>query len=129
MGIGRLSDGLAPTPPMGWNSWNRFGPKIDETLVLETAEAMVTSGMRDAGYRYLVIDDGWMAPERNEEVGGSDSRARAPLRHLHRRGHEDLSRPTGQPRLRVPGCAPFRRVGCRLRQGRLVPHGGHGSAR
>jgi len=65
MGIGRLSDGLAPTPPMGWNSWNRFGPKIDETLVLETAEAMVTSGMRDAGYRYLVIDDGWMAPERD----------------------------------------------------------------
>ena len=57
MGIGRLSDGLAPTPPMGWNSWNRFGPKIDETLVLETAEAMVTSGMRDAGYRYVVIDE------------------------------------------------------------------------
>ena len=65
MGIGRLSDGLAPTPPMGWNSWNRFGPKIDETLVLETAEAMVTSGMRDAGYRYIVIDDGWMAPQRD----------------------------------------------------------------
>jgi alpha-galactosidase len=65
MGIGRLSDGLAPTPPMGWNSWNRFGAKIDETLVLETAQAMVASGMRDAGYRYVVIDDGWMAPERD----------------------------------------------------------------
>jgi alpha-galactosidase len=65
MGIGRLSDGLAPTPPMGWNSWNKFGVKIDETLVLETAEAMVSSGMRDAGYRYVVIDDGWMAPERD----------------------------------------------------------------
>ena len=50
---------------MGWNSWNRFGVKIDERLVLETAEAMVTSGMRDAGYRYVVIDDGWMAPERD----------------------------------------------------------------
>jgi alpha-galactosidase len=50
---------------MGWNSWNRFGVKIDETLVLETAEAMVASGMRDAGYRYVVIDDGWMAPERD----------------------------------------------------------------
>ena len=50
---------------MGWNSWNRFGAKIDERLVLETAEAMVTSGMRDAGYRYVVIDDGWMAPERD----------------------------------------------------------------
>jgi alpha-galactosidase len=65
MGIGRLSDGLAPTPPMGWNSWNRFGVKIDETLVLETAEAMVESRMRDVGYRYVVIDDGWMAPERD----------------------------------------------------------------
>jgi alpha-galactosidase len=50
---------------MGWNSWNHFGVKIDERLVLETAEAMVTSGMRDAGYRYVVIDDGWMAPERD----------------------------------------------------------------
>jgi alpha-galactosidase len=65
MGIGRLSDGLAPTPPMGWNSWNGFRAKIDERLVLETAQAMVTSGMRDAGYRYVVIDDGWMAPERD----------------------------------------------------------------
>ena len=65
MGIGRLSDGLAPKPPMGWNSWNRFGVKIDEALVLETAEAMVTSGLRDAGYRYVVIDDGWMASERD----------------------------------------------------------------
>jgi alpha-galactosidase len=50
---------------MGWNSWNRFGAKIDEALVIETAEAMVTSGMRDAGYRYVVVDDGWMAPERD----------------------------------------------------------------
>src|SRR5207249_3894842 len=67
MGIGRLSDGLAPKPPMGWNSWNRFGVKIDENLVLETAEAMVASGMRDAGYRYVVIDDGWMAPDRDRD--------------------------------------------------------------
>ena len=50
---------------MGWNSWNRFGVKIDERLVLETAEAMVSSGMREAGYRYVVIDDGWMAPKRD----------------------------------------------------------------
>ena len=50
---------------MGWNSWNRFGAKIDERLVRETAEAMVETGMREAGYRYVVIDDGWMAPERD----------------------------------------------------------------
>ncbi|HEY7624980.1 MAG TPA: glycoside hydrolase family 27 protein [Candidatus Limnocylindria bacterium] len=65
MGIGRPFDGLAATPPMGWNSWNTFGAKIDERIVIETAEAMVASGMRDAGYRYVVIDDGWMAPERD----------------------------------------------------------------
>ncbi len=64
MALGRLRDGLAPTPPMGWNSWNRFQTKIDERLVRETAEAMVETGMRDAGYRYVVIDDGWEAPER-----------------------------------------------------------------
>jgi len=65
MGIGRLSDGLARTPPMGWNSWNFFKGNIDERLVIETAEAIVSSGMRDVGYRYVVIDDGWMAPERD----------------------------------------------------------------
>ena len=52
---------------MGWNSWNRFQTKIDQSLIRETAEAMVECGMRDAGYRYVVIDDGWEAPERNAE--------------------------------------------------------------
>ncbi len=49
---------------MGWNSWNRFQTNVDERLIRETAEAMVETGMRDAGYRYVVIDDGWEAPER-----------------------------------------------------------------
>jgi len=52
-------DGLALTPPMGWNSWNKFGCDVDERMIREIAEAMVASGMRDAGYRYLVIDDCW----------------------------------------------------------------------
>jgi len=65
MGLGRLRDGLAPTPPMGWNSWNRFQTRIDERLIRETAEALVETGMRDAGYRYVVIDDGWEAAERD----------------------------------------------------------------
>lgn len=56
---GEKFEGLAPTPPMGWNSWNRFGCDVDERLIRETAEAMVDSGMRDAGYRYVVIDDCW----------------------------------------------------------------------
>lgn len=52
-------DGLALTPPMGWNSWNRFGCNVDEKLIRETADAIVKSGMKDAGYRYVVIDDCW----------------------------------------------------------------------
>ncbi len=50
---------LAATPPMGWNSWNKFGCDVNETLIRETADAMVSSGMKDAGYRYVVIDDCW----------------------------------------------------------------------
>ena len=56
---------LAPTPPMGWNSWNIFAKEIDEPKIKAAADAMVSSGMRDAGYQYLVLDDAWMAPERD----------------------------------------------------------------
>ena len=50
---------LAQTPPMGWNSWNKFGCNVSEKLIKEIADAMVSSGMRDAGYEYVVIDDCW----------------------------------------------------------------------
>ncbi|WP_332824696.1 glycoside hydrolase family 27 protein, partial [Ramlibacter sp.] len=50
---------LAPTPPMGWNSWNKFTCNINEALVRKQADAMVASGMKDAGYQYIVIDDCW----------------------------------------------------------------------
>jgi len=50
---------LARTPPMGWNSWNRFQCDVSETLIKETADAIVASGMREAGYQYVVIDDCW----------------------------------------------------------------------
>ena len=52
-------NGLAKTPPMGWNSWNKFACNVSEKLIKDMADAMVTSGMRDAGYIYLVIDDCW----------------------------------------------------------------------
>ena len=58
---------LAMTPPMGWNSWNIFEADINEKKIKGVADAMVESGMRDAGYTYLVLDDGWMAKERDEE--------------------------------------------------------------
>ena len=52
-------DKMALTPPMGWNSWNRFGCDVNEQLIRETADAMVSSGMKAAGYQYVVIDDCW----------------------------------------------------------------------
>lgn len=52
-------DDQALTPQMGWNSWNRFACDIDEKLIRETADAMVKLGLRDAGYRYINIDDCW----------------------------------------------------------------------
>ena len=60
-------DRLALTPPMGWNSWNFFQADISEQIIRDTADAMVESGMRDAGYEYLVLYDCWMAKERDSE--------------------------------------------------------------
>jgi alpha-galactosidase len=54
-----LENGLALTPPMGWNSWNRFACNVTEDLVKSAADALVSSGMKDAGYEYVVIDDCW----------------------------------------------------------------------
>src|SRR6266567_97774 len=67
MGLGALTDGLVPTPPMGWNSWNRFGPFVSDQLVRETADALIESGMRDAGYRYVVVDDAWEGSVRSDD--------------------------------------------------------------
>ncbi len=52
-------NGLAKTPPMGWNSWNKFHGDVSDKIVRAVADAMVTSGMRDAGYIYVNIDDTW----------------------------------------------------------------------
>jgi alpha-galactosidase len=52
-------DALAPTPPMGWNSWNHFACNVSEQLIRSAADQLVASGMRDAGYKYIVIDDCW----------------------------------------------------------------------
>ncbi len=64
--LNALDDGLARTPPMGWNSWNTFGTNIDEKLIKETIEAMIKNGMKDAGYKYIVLDDGWEAKQRDK---------------------------------------------------------------
>ena len=62
---GQKFDNLALTPPMGWNSWNKFASRVNEDLIRQTADAMVSSGMKDAGYEYINIDDTW--------EGGRDS--------------------------------------------------------
>ena len=57
---------LAKTPPMGFNTWNTFGPDINEKMVLEMADVIAEQGYRDAGYKYVVIDDCWSLRERDE---------------------------------------------------------------
>jgi alpha-galactosidase len=52
-------NGVALTPPMGWNSWNKFGCNVNEDMIKSMADAMVSTGMKDAGYQYVVIDDCW----------------------------------------------------------------------
>jgi alpha-galactosidase len=54
-----LDNGLARTPPMGWNSWNKFGCDVSESLIREMTDAAISSGMKAAGYEYIVIDDCW----------------------------------------------------------------------
>lgn len=50
---------------MGWNSWNKFGCNIDEKLINETAELLVSTGLRDKGYKYLNLDDCWQFTRNN----------------------------------------------------------------
>jgi alpha-galactosidase len=57
--VDKAPNGLALTPPMGWNSWNKFACNVTEQILRDTADAMVASGMRDAGYQYVVVDDCW----------------------------------------------------------------------
>ena len=60
-------EGLAKTPPMGWNSWNKFACNVDEKLIRETADAMASNGMKNVGYEYIVIDDCWQVSSNNND--------------------------------------------------------------
>ena len=60
---------IQKTPPLGWNSWNTFGCEVSDQLIRETAEALVSSGLKDAGYTYVVIDDCWAQKERDPVTG------------------------------------------------------------
>ena len=54
-------------PPMGWNTWNTFGKSINDQLIRETADKMVSEGLLEAGYEYLVVDDCWSLHQRDAE--------------------------------------------------------------
>ncbi|MFK0296561.1 NEW3 domain-containing protein [Streptomyces sp. NPDC090442] len=60
-----LDNGLARTPPMGWNDWNAFGCNVSEQLVERTADKIASSGLQAAGYQYVNIDDCWMGKSRD----------------------------------------------------------------
>lgn len=87
-----LDNGVARTPPMGWNDWNTFGCNINETVVRQTADALVANGMRDLGYRYVVVDDCWFNPNRDSagNLQGDPTRFPSGMRalgdYLHARG-------------------------------------------
>ena len=66
LGFAQKFENLAQTPPMGWNSWNKFACDVNEDLIKEIADAMVESGMKDAGYEYIVVDDCWQV-DRDKE--------------------------------------------------------------
>src|SRR3977135_3653735 len=63
-----ISSKLALTPPMGWNSWNKFGCNVSDQMIRQMADAMVKSGMKDASYQYVVIDDCWQV---SRDVSGN----------------------------------------------------------
>ncbi|KAH9781146.1 alpha-galactosidase 2 [Citrus sinensis] len=62
-----IDNGLGRAPPMGWNSWNHFGCNIQEKLIRETADAMVTSGLAALGYQYINLDDCWAELNRDSK--------------------------------------------------------------
>ncbi|MBC2607345.1 glycoside hydrolase family 27 protein [Pelagicoccus albus] len=65
--VAQKFEGLALTPPMGFNTWNTFESNISEELILDTAREMKANGMLEAGYEYIVLDDCWSLRERDPE--------------------------------------------------------------
>ena len=83
--VRQLENGLARTPPMGFNTWNKFACNVSEDLIKGIADAMASNGMRDAGYQYVVIDDCWqVARDRlKKEIRSIDDQAIAEMKQGH----------------------------------------------
>ena len=126
-------NGLARTPPMGWNSWNKFAGRVDDPSVRGMADAMVSSGMRDAGYIYINIDDTWEGDARragqhhhqqevprHEGAGRLCARQGPEARHLLVARAQHLRGLRRHLRARRAGRAHLGRLGHRLSEVRLV---------
>ena len=119
---------------MGWNSWNRFGCDVSEKLMRETADTLVSTGMKDAGYQYLVIDDCWQVRRDDQGKIVADPERfpggmKALADYVHGKGlkfglYSDAGTQTcgaaRQQGPRGPGRADLRRMGSRLPEVRLV---------
>lgn len=107
-----LDNGLGLTPPMGWNSWNRFGCNINQSMAIQTAELLVSTGLSKKGYKYLNLDDCWqvhLVGFRNHETLTA-TKSRKTRRSFHR-----ASRPLSTTSTRR-GCF----LGCTVTQGRKL---------
>ncbi|KAK2413699.1 alpha-galactosidase [Trifolium repens] len=87
-----LENGLGHTPPMGWNSWNHFGCDINESLIRDTADAMISTGLAALGYKYINLDDCWAELNRDSQgnmvpkVSTFPSGIKALAHYIHRKG-------------------------------------------
>jgi alpha-galactosidase len=82
-------NGLAKTPPMGWNSWNKFAERVSDQIVRQIADAMASNGMKDAGYIFVNIDDTWEAGRDSEGRIKTNSKfpdMKALADYVHRKG-------------------------------------------
>ena len=138
-GFSQKFEQLALTPPMGWNSWNKFAcDGINEEVIRKTADAMVSSGMKDAGYEYVVIDDCWQVDRDSSGFIVADpkkfpSGIKALADYVHSKGlkfgiYSCAGRRTcaGRPASRghrVPGCDILCALGRGLPEARLVQCG------
>lgn len=80
---------LAMAPPMGWNSWNHFGAKVSDADIRAAADALVETGMRDSGYVYVNIDDGWQGKRtKSGKITGNERfpNMKALADYVHARG-------------------------------------------
>ncbi|ORY08943.1 glycoside hydrolase superfamily [Clohesyomyces aquaticus] len=91
--VSAINNGLAITPPMGWNNWNAFGCDVSENLLLSTSQQILSLGLRDLGYNYVVLDDCWQDPRGRDQNGKLQPEAskfpsglKSISDHLHRQG-------------------------------------------